>query len=447
MLREPQGRAGAPIWREALPPGRAGGDWPREADLAVVGGGFTGLSAAYHALLARPGARVVVLEAEGVGHGASSRNTGMLTPGVGQDAAALVRRWGAAAAREMYRRSLEAVEYVGELAAREAIDAELRMGGQLIVACGRSGRRRLARQAGALEALDLPCERLDDRGLAGRLSLGVQAQGGDAAGPAALRLPVAGTLHPGKLLRGLAEAVRRRGGTVVEGAAVTALSRRGPTRLTLAGGRQLAARHVVVATSGYSSPVNLQRGRLIPLHLRVLLSEPLSPRQVEGLGWHGREGVIDSRRLFSYFRLTEDGRVLFGGGRPRYLWGGKLTDQAAEGPDLGRLVHEFRRFFPSLGGVGVARSWTGVIAYSLDALPVIARAPEYDGVLFVGGWCGHGIALSISSGRWVQELIASGGPGQALPWFRAGAPRTPPDPLRWLGVRAAGWAMELLDRI
>ena len=137
----------------------------------------------------------------------------------------------------------------------------------------------------------------------------------------------------------------------------------------------------------------MQHGRLIPLHLRLLLTEPLSGAQLEGLGWPGREGVIDSRRVFNYFRLTDDDRILFGGGRPRYLWGGRLADRPAEGPDLDQLVGAFRRRFPSLANLPIARSWTGVIAYTLDTLPVIAPAPGHERVLFVGGWCGHGIAL------------------------------------------------------
>jgi glycine/D-amino acid oxidase-like deaminating enzyme len=449
VLTESAERAGVPVWREALashgrPPAWGG---ELDADVAVIGGGLTGLSAAYHVLAAHPAARVVVLEAESVGHGASSRSTGMLTPGVGQDLAALVRRWGADTARAMYRRSLDAVEYVHTLTAREEIDVGLRMTGQLIVAHGRSSRRRLARQAAVLEALGLPCERLDDCNLRRHLRIAADAPGGAATGPAALRLPVAGTLHPGRLLHGLGRAVRRLGGTIVHGANVATLSRTAPVCATLADGRRLTARHVVVATSGYSVGLNPQRGRLVPLHLRVLLTERLTPAQLADLHWPGREGVIDSRRLFNYVRLTDDDRLLFGGGRPRYLWGGNVTDRPAEGRDLDRLVRQLRRFFPALRDLPIARSWTGVIAYSRDTVPVIGPVPGYERVLFAGGWCGHGIALSILSGRWVRHLIDTGRPPEPLPWFRQRAPLAPPEPLRWLAVRTGSRVMEMMDRV
>jgi len=450
MLTESAERAGTSIWRRSLPPVEPeslGSERIDEVDLAVIGGGFTGLSAAYHALAIHPGMRVVLLEGERIGHGASSRNTGMLTPGVGQNLAALVKRFGAGAAKAMYERSLEAVEYVGALAEREQIDARLRMTGQLVVAHGRSGRRRLARQADLMKSLDLPCERLDDNGLRERLRLSTIAPGGEAEGPAALRLPVAGILDPGRLVAGLSAAVQHHGGRIIEGAKAISVSRGTPVRVRLADGRQLMANHVVVASSGYAGTLNLNPGRLVPLHLRVLLTEPLGAAELESLGWQNREGVIDSRRVFNYFRLTDDNRILFGGGQPRYVWGGRLTDQPAEGPDLDRLVQAFRHRFPTLRNLAIARSWTGVIAYTLDALPVIAYAPGHERVIFIGGWCGHGIALGLFSGRWVQELIADGRPREILPWSRPRPPLAPLEPARWMAVRSAGWAMEMMDRL
>jgi glycine/D-amino acid oxidase-like deaminating enzyme len=347
----------------------------------------------------------------------------------------------------MYLRSLEAVAYVDTLAEREGIDARLRMTGQLVVAHGRSGRRRLARQAALMADLGLPCERLDDRRLRQRLGFATEAPGHAEEGPAALRFPIAGVLDPGCLVAGLGAAVERHGGRILEGTRVISVSRGAPARVLLAGGREVVAQHVVLATSGYATTLNCQRGRLIPLHLRVLLTEPLDAAQLAALGWPAREGVIDSRRVFNYCRLTDDNRILFGGGRPQYLWGGRVTDRPAEGPELDRLVQAFRQWFPALHDLPIARSWTGVIAYTLDTLPVIAYAPGHERVIFVGGWCGHGIAQSVSSGRWVQELIADGAAREVLPWTRPSPPLAPLEAARWLAVRSAGWAMEMLDRL
>jgi gamma-glutamylputrescine oxidase len=430
------------IWRKSidveLPPYPGGAI---EADVAVVGGGFAGLSAALHLLRARPGRRVVVLEAQRLGHGASSRTAGMLTPGVGQNLVGFIRRLGAAKTKSMYEATLTAVDYVRSLASEEGIDCRLHMGGQLIVACGRSGRRRLAALAAAFTDLGLPHAPLTDAELADTLRLAYRAEG---RGPAALRLPKAGVLDPGRLLCGLARAVQRRGGSLFANARVAGLGRERPCRLTIAGGGEVRARDVVVATNAYSEALGVLRGRVIPMHLRVLLTAPLDDRQMARLGWAGGEGVIDSRRVFNYFRLTEDRRVLFGGGLPVYRWGGAAVDEAAESVPRS-LVQELARTFGDLG-IAVDRGWSGPIGYVLDTIPLVQRLDTHPAVVFAGGWCGHGIALSTTSGRWVAAIIDGEALSGDLPWFRASAPIVPFEPLRWAAVPAGAWGMSLLDR-
>ncbi|MFY9821352.1 MAG: FAD-dependent oxidoreductase, partial [Thermoanaerobaculia bacterium] len=126
------------------------------ADVAIIGGGLTGLSAAHHLLASRPGARIVVLEAERLGAGASGRTTGMLGPGVGQSFASLVRRLGLTKAQALYRATLKAVEYVRDLVAAEGIECELEMTGQIVVARSQAGRARLQAQTALFDACALP---------------------------------------------------------------------------------------------------------------------------------------------------------------------------------------------------------------------------------------------------------------------------------------------------
>src|SRR4029079_16997387 len=192
----------------------------RRADRAVrrpsscgSAGGRTGLSAAYHLAPPRPGARVVLLEADGLGGGASGRNTGMLGPGVGQSLPALAARLGRAPAASLYRATLEAVSDVRSLCGREGIACDLQMTGQLLRARSRGDRRRLGRQAALMAELELPFERLDDEATARRLRLS-PAPGDDGDCPAALRFAHAGLLHPGKLVAGLASAATARGATL-----------------------------------------------------------------------------------------------------------------------------------------------------------------------------------------------------------------------------------------
>jgi gamma-glutamylputrescine oxidase len=438
-----------PLWQEETeaPPSFEG---RLRADVAIIGGGLTGLSAAYHLAVARPGMRIAVLEAGRVGAGASGRNTGMLGPGVGQSLAALVGRLGPRAAAMLYRETLRAVASTRALIEREGIACALQMTGQLLRARSPGDRRRLFRQAALMRALDLPVEVLDDDALAARIRL--PAVGGH--GPAALRFSEAGLLHPGQLVTGLAARATARGVQIFPGARVLELSGDHPVRLALPDGVVLADR-VVVATAGYTAQLGLQRGRVLPVHLQALATEPLPAATLSALRWPGREGVVEARRLFNYFRLTTDDRLVFGGGAPRYHWAGRAPAGA-----LGRAVIDLRRAladtFPPDAGLAelpISHAWTGVIGYTLDALPALGRDPLRPRVVHAVGWCGHGLALSVASGEWIARLLLDAPADQApadlaqFAWSRGSPPRLPGEALRWLSFRGAVAGMALLDRV
>ncbi len=180
----------------------------------------------------------------------------------------------------------------------------------------------------------------------------------------------------------------------------------------------------------------------------MLSSEPLTSQQLDVIGWSGREGVLDARRLFNYFRLTADNRLIFGGGAPRYRWGGRTTDDTGRArAALDLLAGEMRRTFPSEMELRVDRGWTGVIGYVLDALPSIHYSPERSPVLHVVGWCGHGVALSVASGEWVARLLSNDAVEESLPWFREAPPLIPFEPVRWAGFGASVKMMSWLDQI
>jgi gamma-glutamylputrescine oxidase len=451
-----------PLWLDDSPAPLAGRPAAQRADFAVIGAGLAGLSTAYHLLERWPGARVVVLEASRVGAGASGRTTGMLSPGVGQSIVALARRLGKDGARAAYQATLAAVAEVQALIARTDIACELAMTGQLVVARSPGGRRRLRAVAELMDELGLPFAALDEPATAGRIRLRPLPGSSRAAdGPAALLYPQAGTLHPVQLLQGLLARVRAAGGLVYEGTRVLALEGTagpGPARLRLADG-SLVAEQVVVATAGYTPALGRLRGRVLPVHLQALATEPLSAEELLTIGWAGREGVMDARRLFSYLRLTADHRIVFGGGRPRYRYGGATDIDIDAGLDadaadaLAALRRELANTFLPPFQARVARTWTGVIGYVVDALPTIGREPRSPRVLHLCGWCGHGVALATAAGRWAAALLAEERPEAAadsaagLPWFRSRPPRVPTELARYVGFRASVATMAALDRL
>jgi gamma-glutamylputrescine oxidase len=444
--------AGRPLWDEAsvaTPPDAL----PETADVAVVGAGLAGLSAAYHALVRRPDQRIAVLEAGRIGDGASGRSTGMVGPGIAQGVGALSARIGDEAARALYGASLQAVRATRLLVEREAIACDLEDAPQLLVARSRADRRRLRADAATRERLGIPHDALDDTALRARIRL--ETPDGDARdGPAAVCVPDAALVHPQKLVAGLVRAIRERGGVLCEGARVTRVRGGEAGRsvaLTVAReGAEVAlhARRVVVAAGGRTPELGLLRGRVLPLHLQALATAPLPPDVRGALGWSGREAVIGASRVFDYFRLTADDRLVFGGGAPRYGWNGRPGPRA-QVRALDRLTRAFRRRFadvPGMARVPVTHAWTGVIDYVLDGLPAIGARRERPGVLQLVGWCGHGLALSIAAGAWVADRLDRGEP-ETLPWFRDRPPLVPTEGLRWLVCRAAVGAMALCDRL
>ncbi len=397
----------------------------------VIGAGLTGLSAAYHLLSQQR--EVIVLEAGAIGAGASTRSTGMLTPGIAQNLLALIRKVGKAEAQRLYQQTLHAIQYVVNLLTREQIDCELQLSGQLIVAQGKQGRCRLAAQAHAFAQLELPGQPLDSADLWQRIRLREIPPGPDHL-PAALYLPLAGSLHPGQLVHGLARVVQAQGGKIYSNTPVVQIGNQRPIVLSLANGSEVIADQVILATGGYTPQFGLLRGRILPVQLQALATEPLAAETLAHLGWSGRECITDSRRLFNYFRLTADNRIIFGGGWPKY---GQSPLNTAD------LISRLNHTFPTDITLPVAMTWSGIIDYVLDTLPIITRLRTHPAVIFVGGWCGHGIALSIAAGVWVAHLSVQGTWPNNAPQFRQQPPVLPTEWARqlgfWAGIRLMSW--------
>jgi gamma-glutamylputrescine oxidase len=421
-------------WLDAVEPPRAALAGDLEVDVAVVGAGFAGLCSALE--LRREGLRVAVLESEFAGFGASGRNAGHLTPTIGKDLPTLTRLFGRARVAGLVQLADTAIRYVEERIAEHGIDCEYEPVGNVIAAVHPRQHANLDRAAAAARQYGVPGEILEPdemrrRGLPRMFTRGYLE-------------PHGGFLHPGRYVAGLRRAALAAGAELFEGTPVTRIERGNPCSVSTSGGR-VRARHVVVATNAYTPQLGLLQSAVLPLRVQLFRTEPLTAAQLDAVGWRGREGIYTAHEMLESYRLTREQRIVGGAKEPRYGYGGKPISDT--GADLSaRLEAIFRQRFPELREVRIERHWGGPIAFAIDFLPVVER----DGnLIYAVGYAGHGIAMASYAGRMVADLLLErDSPGAAL-WTRRRWP-LPPEPLRWVIVRALiglfGWMDRRADR-
>ncbi|MBL3699689.1 NAD(P)/FAD-dependent oxidoreductase [Leucobacter luti] len=384
------------------PPSDAGND----ADVIVVGAGLTGLSCAYH--LAQQGARVRVLEAHGVGWGASGRNGGMATTGLSISLSKAVARYGKERAVAMRQRYNDAIDLIEQISRDEGVDTEFRRAGLMNLAARESHVPHYQREATLItELTGHPAHFLDRDAV--REEIGADRYFGGMIDPAGA------SVHPTKLLGALAAGALSRGALVHEHTPVTGRERtaNGGHRVRTPRG-EFTAPQLVVATGAYSKPPFgwLQR-RFAPVGSFVIVTEPLGVDLAESLLPH-RRVCSDSKELLNYFRLTEDNRLAFGG-RARFL----SRDVAAD-PKSGEILQrEMVELFPQLHGVAVEYAWGGLVDISLDRM---VHSGTRDGYWFSQGYTGHGVQMATYMGK----ILAGNVLGETdNPWAELNNPPIP----------------------
>jgi glycine/D-amino acid oxidase-like deaminating enzyme len=421
----------APSWWWAdlggLPAPRPPLDGDREADVCIVGAGYTGLWTAYELLLADPSLSVVVLEREVAGYGASGRNGGWvlgeISTGTGQRSAA-----GDEAMAALQRAARETVDEVGAACAREGIDCDFVKGGSLTGAqtVPQVERLREAERGEWLEP-DEAAARVRVAGLRG-----------------ARFMPDCARVQPAKLARGLAAAIERHGATIHE---------RTPALEVSAGSVRTAtgtvrARWVVRATEGYTARLPGHERTLLPLSSSMIVTEPLDATTWAEIGWDGCETMDDAAHAYIYAQRTADGRIAIGGrGRPYRF--GSSTDRAGEIPDatVRQLRARLTRLFPILRDVRLDGAWTGVFGVSRDWAAAVDCDRE-SGLCWAGGYAGEGVAAANLAGRTLRDLVLGRDTELTrLPWVGHRARDWEPEPLRWLAVQTVYGAFRAADAI
>ena len=406
-----------------------------DADLAVIGGGFTGLWAALKARERWPQARIVLLEARLCGNAASGRNGGFCAPSVSHGVSNAVARWPKEADSlvRLGRQNLDELEADLEAC---GIDCEFERQGKLNLAATPWQKDGLKAMQAAYARFGIETEYLEGQALAERFDSPKYGAG--------LFEPNYGLVNPSRLVAGLRDACLARGVGIYEQTPVTTLDRQGDTlRLTTPEGK-VRAKQVVVATNAAVPLLRRLRQAIIPIFDYTLVTQPLNEAQLAVIGWLGRYGIADTGNQFHYFRKTVDNRILWGGFDAIYHYGSRRDAALLDRSETYlRLEQNFLEAFPSLSGVSFSHAWGGIIDTS-------ARLTFFAGTAYRGqlayalGFTGQGVTASRFAALCMLDMLEGIKTERTtLRMLRSRAVPFPPEPMRSLAVR---WAQADLAR-
>ncbi|GIM93753.1 FAD-dependent oxidoreductase [Paractinoplanes toevensis] len=397
-------------------------DGDADVDVAIAGGGYTGLWTAYYLSQLAPHLSIAIVEAEYCGFGASGRNGGWASGLFPVPEAKLARRYGASRATAMHAALADAVDEVGRAAAAEGIDCDYAKGGTITLARTPAQLRRQQGSAGFVDAAE-----------ASAICGATGVLGG-------VYSPDCAALHPAKLVRGLASVVEQRGVAIYEGTRVQRITR---GQIVTDHGT-LRAGTVVRALEGYTARLAGHRRALAPVYSLMIATKPLPESDWERIGLRRRETFADERHMIIYGQRTADDRLAFGGRGAPYHFGSRIEPSYDRVP---AVFDSLRDTLTEMFGIKpeIAYRWGGPLGIPRDWMPSVGLT---DGFGWAGGYVGDGVAAANLAGRTLADLIAGNRSDRtALPWVGHRSRRWEPEPIRWVGINAALHATNLRDAL
>ncbi|MGV8884105.1 MAG: NAD(P)/FAD-dependent oxidoreductase [Microbacteriaceae bacterium] len=427
------------FWHDSLgetPPSRAPLTADLDVDVAIIGGGLTGLWTAYYLHERDPSLSIAILEKEVVGFGASGRNGGWCSALFPASTSSLERLHGREPARAQRRAMIDTVDEVGRVTAAEAIDCDFVKGGTLAFA--RSTVQLAAARAEWKEAARYGVDLIEWRDATP--GTGPSGALGATFDPACARL------HPAKLVRGLAHVLEKRGVTIFEHTAALDFE---PHQITTEHATVLAtvrADTVVVATEGYGASMAKTHRRVLPLYSLMIATEPLDDEVWNEIGIEHGHTFTDYRHLLIYGQRTADNRFAFGGRGARYHWGSSIR------PEYDRVAQVFSHLrntlvemFPQARDAAITHTWGGPLGVPRDWHASATFDPA-SGIAYAGGYVGDGLSTTNLAGRTLADLItATESDLTRLPWAGHQSPSWEPEPLRFIGANLGLIAMTIAD--
>ncbi|HUK68091.1 MAG TPA: FAD-binding oxidoreductase [Streptosporangiaceae bacterium] len=410
-----------------------------DVDVAITGGGFSGLWTAYYLRKADPGLRIAVLEREIAGFGASGRNGGWCSALFPASLGKLARMAGRPGAIGMNRAMQETVDEVGRVVVAEGIDCHWSKGGTIQLARSQPQLERAKNEVAQARAFGFGEDDL-------RLLSATDASGLLAASAimGATYTPHCAAIHPARLARGLAATVRRLGVAVYERTPAASIE---PRRVRTPAGT-VRAEHVIRATEGYTPRLPGLRRAIAPVYSLMIATEPLPPSTWDQVGLSQRATFGDHRHVIIYGQRTVDGRFAFGGRGAPYHLGSKIRpDYDREPAVFEALKRTLGDMFPVLADAAVTHTWGGPLGVPRDWCASVGL-DRSTGLGWAGGYVGDGVGTTNLAGRTLADLILRRDTSLVtLPWVNHSSRRWEVEPLRWLGMNGALRVMARADRV
>ncbi len=409
-----------------------------QADVVIVGGGFTGLSTAYHVKKDQPGLRVVLLEAHVIGYGASGRNAGFSMTLFGLTLGLTTTFFGRQRALEAHRYMERAVDYLGELIEEQNIACDYVRPGFLRTATTPSYKKRIQHEIDLAHSL----------GIEGISWLSKAELDHEVCSPLYLGAwwePRSALVNPARLAREMKRVCQEHGVEIYERTPVTEIKRDPRIEIVTPGGT-VSAERLVLATNAWSHLIPQIRRKQVPAWTHVVLTEPLTSAQLAEIGWQHRQGIEDARNLVHYYRLTPDNRLLMGGGDVEISYGKSMEGDASERA-WKMLAEHIALIFPSLKHVRITHRWGGPVSVPVDMTPAIGTLGD-ERVIWSLGCMGHGVSLTHLNGLTIAQILCGKQTEltrvffvkrRIIPW--------PPEPIRGVASAAIREYMRVEDRL
>ncbi len=398
------------------------------ADLAIIGGGFTGVSTAYHFSQRYPDKRVVLLEAKSLANGASGRNGGLML-----NWTALMGDYDAELIARIYQTTQAGIQMIRAIIERHQLAVTYRVDGTLTLYTDAQRAEAAHAEVEYYQSLGIPEQYLDSAALAHKLP----ARGAYGA----VLDPNSGQINGAQLVRGLRPVLLERGVEIYEGTPVLKIREGSEITLTTPNA-EVRAKAMVIATNGYTSKLGYFRDALFPLHSHVYATAPLTPEQRAGIGWGELAGFSDDLDRISYGALTSDGHIVFGGGSNQsyaYLFNNRTAYPGTPGSApraFEAMQQTLEDYLPGSRALPVAQRWTGTLGITLNRQVLMGVRGDDRNIYYAVGFCGHGVTLGNLAGQVLTDAYSGDDERwRGLPFYQQPYPRIPPEPFRWIGYQ------------